>query len=77
MDSYNEDWIVAASAAVAGTHKKFLGLGTITFIISNGGINDNMKMVKLFEESNFSWNMPRKQLKIKKKKKEVNFSVCY
>lgn len=69
--------IVAALAAVAGTHKKNLCLGTITFIISNGGMNDNMKMVKLFEDSNFWWNMPRKQLKMKKKKKEANFSVCY
>ena len=69
--------IVAASAAVAGTLKKNLVLGTITFIISNGGMNDSMKMVKLFEDSNFWWNMPRKQLKMKKKKREANFSVCY
>ena len=42
----------AASAAVAGTHKKVLGSGnTATLIISNYEINDIIKIVKSLKDS--------------------------
>ena len=42
----------AASAADAGTHKKILGSGTTTLIISNEEMNDIMKIVQALEDSN-------------------------
>ena len=42
----------AASAADAGIHKKRLGSGTTTFIISNEEMNDIMKFVQALEDSN-------------------------
>ena len=41
----------AASAADAGIHKKILGSGNTTLIISNDEINDIIKIVKSLEES--------------------------
>ena len=38
----------AASAADAGIHKKILGSGTTTLIISNEEMNDIMKIVQIF-----------------------------
>ena len=42
---------VAASAADAGIHKKILGSGNTTLIISNDEINDIIKIVKSLEDS--------------------------
>ena len=42
----------AASAADAGIHKKILGSGNTTLIISNGEMNDIMKIVQALEDSN-------------------------
>ena len=42
----------AASAADAGIHKKILGSGNITLIISNEEINDIMNIVQALEDSN-------------------------
>ena len=42
----------AASAADAGIHKKILGSGNTTLIISNEEINDIMKIVQALEDSN-------------------------
>ena len=42
----------AASAADAGIHKKKLGLGNTTLIISNEEINDIIKIVQALEDSN-------------------------
>ena len=39
----------AASAADAGIHKKFLGSGTTTLIISNDELEDIVKIVKSLE----------------------------
>ena len=45
-------WLTgAASAADAGIHKNILGSGTSTLIISNGEMEDVMKIVKSFEDS--------------------------
>ena len=38
----------AASAADAGIHKKFLGSGTTTLVISNDEIEDIVKIVKFW-----------------------------
>ena len=42
----------AASAADAGIHKKILGSGNTTLIISNEEMNDIMKIVQACEDSN-------------------------
>ena len=42
----------AASAADAGIHKKILGSGNTTLIISNEEINDVIKIVQALEDSN-------------------------
>ena len=42
----------AASAADAGIHKKILGSGNTTLIISNEEMNDVMKIVQALEDSN-------------------------
>ena len=42
----------AASAADAGIHKKILGSGNTTLIISNEEMNDIMKIVQALEDSN-------------------------
>ena len=42
----------ATSAADAGIHKKILGSGTTTLIISNEEMNDIMKIVQALEDSN-------------------------
>ena len=42
----------AASAIDAGIQKKVHGSGTTTLIISNEEINDIMKIVQAFEDSN-------------------------
>ena len=41
----------AASAADAGIHKKILGSGNTTLIISNNEIEDIIKIVKFLEDS--------------------------
>ena len=42
----------AASAADAGIHKKILGSGTTTLIISDKEVNDIIKIVQALEDSN-------------------------
>ena len=42
----------AASAADAGIHKKILGSGTTTLIISNEKMNNIMKIIQALEDSN-------------------------
>ena len=44
----------AASAADAGIHKKILGSGNTTLIISNAEIHDIIKIVKSLEDSGLS-----------------------
>ena len=41
----------AASAADAGIHKKILGLGNTTLIMSDGEMKDIIRMVKSLEDS--------------------------
>ena len=42
----------AASSADAGIHKKLLGSGNTTLLISNEEMNDIMKIVQAYEDSN-------------------------
>ena len=59
------------TAADAGIHKKILGSGTTTLIISNEEMNDIIKIVQALGDSNILLELP-KQLKMKQKnKKEV------
>ena len=44
--------LTAAAAADAGMHKKILGSGNTTLIISNEEMNDIMKIVQALEDSN-------------------------
>ena len=67
----------AASAADAGIHKKILGSGTATLIISNEEMNDVMRIVQALEDSIFYWKESPKQLKTKQKNKKEDFKVCY
>ena len=47
---------MAASAADAEIHKKILGSGNTTLIISNDEIKDNIKVVKSLEDSGLLLN---------------------
>ena len=47
---------MAASAADAGIHKKILGSGNTTLLISNDEIKDNIKVVKSLEDSGLLLN---------------------
>ena len=57
----------AASATDAAIHKEMFGSGTMKLIISNEYMNDNMKIVRSFEESGLSINVLAKQLKTRRK----------
>ena len=59
----------AAVATEVAISKKIFKYHIITLIISNGEMNNIMKLVKSLEESG--------QLKWKQKKKKADFSVCY
>ena len=58
----------AASAINAGIQRKMHGSGTTILIISNGKMNDIMKIAKALEDSNILLKGLQKQLKIKEKK---------
>ena len=53
----------AASAADAGIHKKILGSGNITLIISNEEMNDIMKIIQALEDSNILFKGLTKTIK--------------
>ena len=61
---------------LTASHKKMFGSGT-TLIISNEEMNNVMKIVKSLEESCLLIKALVKQLKMKRKNKKVDFSVCY
>ena len=58
----------AASAADAGIHKKILGSGTTTLIISNEEMNDIMKIAQVLEDSNVLLKGVTETIKNKKKR---------
>ena len=63
----------AASAADAGIHKKILGSGNITLIISNEEMNDIMKIIQALEDSNILLKGVTKTIKNEKKNKKEDF----
>ena len=63
----------AASAADAGIHKKILGSGNTTLIISNEEMNDIMKIVQALEDSNILLKGVTKTIKNKTKEQKGGF----
>ena len=63
----------AASAADAGTHKKILGSGNTTLIISNEEMSDISKIVQAFEESNILLKGVTKTIKNETKEQKGGF----
>ena len=64
----------AASISDAGIHKKILGSGTATLVISNDEMEDIIKIVKRLEDSGLlSKGVSERKLK----NKEENFLICY
>ena len=67
----------APSAADADTHKKMLGSGFTTLIMSNEEMNDTMKIVKTVEDSDSLIKGVSKTIKNEAKNIKENFSECY
>ena len=73
------------SATDATIHKKMFGSGThpsdlakeITLIISNEEMNDNMKLVKSFEESGLLIKSSSETIKNEARKQKVGFTRLY
>ena len=63
----------AASAADAGIHKKILGSGNVTLIISNGKMNDVMKIIQALEDSNILLKGITKTIKNETKEQKGGF----
>ena len=63
----------AASAADAGIHKKILGSGNTTLIISNEEINDIIKIVQALEDSNVLLKGLTKTIKNETKEEKGGF----
>ena len=64
----------AASAIDAGIQKKIHCSGTTTSIISNQEMNDIMKIVQVFEDSNILLKGVTKTIKNETKEQEGRFS---
>ena len=65
--------IAAASAADAGIHKKILGPGSTTLIISNEGMEDIMKIVKSLEDSDLLIEWVSKTIQFEAKEQKRRF----
>ena len=63
----------AASAAEAGIHKKILGSGNTTLIISNNEMKDIIKIVQALEGSNILLQEVTKTIKNETKKQKGGF----
>ena len=63
----------AASAADAGIHKKILGSGTTTLIISNEEMNDIIKIIQALEDSNTLLKGVTKPIKNETKEQKGGF----
>ena len=63
----------AASAADAGIHKKILGSGNTTLIISNEEMNDIMKIIQALENSNILLKGVTKTIKKETKEQKGGF----
>ena len=69
--------LTAASATDAAIHKKMLGSGFTTLIISNEEINDIMKILKSLEESGLLIKGISETIKNEAKEQKGDFSECY
>ena len=67
----------AVSAVDRDIHKKILGCGTATLIISNEKINDIMKLVKFLDESSLLIESVIELIKNVSKEKKVAFLVSF
>ena len=69
----------AASAADGGIHKKILGSGNMTILISNDEIENIIKIVTLLslEDSCFLLEEVTETVQNKVKEKKEGFLVCY
>ena len=70
----------AASAADAGIHKKILGSGNTTLIISNKDMEDLIKIVKSLEDSGLLLKGVTETVQNEVKEQKVGFLsilVCY
>ena len=65
----------AASAADAGIHKKILGSGNTTLIISNDEMKDIIKIVKSLEDSGLLFQGVSKTIKNEAKEQKVRFLI--
>ena len=69
--------LTAASAADAGIHKKILGSGNTTLIISNDEINDIIKIIKYLEDSGLLLKEVTETVQNEVKNKKEDFLVHY
>ena len=70
--------LTAAASPIDGAiNKKIFGSGLATLIISNEEINDIMKRVKSLKESGLLIRGFVKQLKMKQKNRNEDFTKCY
>ena len=67
----------AASTADAGTHKKILGPGNTTLIISNKDMDDLIRIVKSLEDSGLLLKGVTKSVQNEVKDQKGGFLVCY
>ena len=67
----------AASTADAGTHKKILGSGNTTLIISNKDMDDLIRIVKSLEDSGLLLKGVAKSVQNEVKDQKGGFLVCY
>ena len=70
--------LTAPKSAIAGAiHKKMLGSGTTTLVISNEEMNGIMKTVKSLEESGLLKKGVSETIKNEAKEQKEDFSECY
>ena len=62
-----------AAASDAGIHKKILGSGTTTLIISNEEMNDIIKIIQALKDSRILRKGVTKTIKNETKNKKVDF----
>ena len=65
------------SAEDSGIHKKMLGSGTTTLIISNKEMKDIMKIVKSFKDYSLLIKIFTQTIKMKQKNKEMDLLAGY
>ena len=67
----------AASAGNSGIHRKTLGFGTTTLIISNDQMEDIVKIVRSLEDSSLLSKRVSEAIQNEVKEQKEDFLVCY